>query len=96
MLRSNPIIPRGRQLIAIGYKYNMQKVLYFIVTEETWITKSGITYLSKYHFYNVAIHPVDCPLFMYKFLGSVNEIGSHNKSRQSGLALEKFWVTQCG
>ena len=33
---------------------------------------------------------------MYKFFGSVNEVDSHNKSRQSGLALEKFWVTQCG
>ena len=30
------------------------------------------------------------------FLGSVNEVESHNKSRQSDLALEKFWVTQCG
>ena len=33
---------------------------------------------------------------MYKFFGSVNDVDTHNKSRQSDLALEKFWVTQCG
>ena len=33
---------------------------------------------------------------MYKFFGSVNDFYSHNKSRQSGLELEKSWVTRCG
>ena len=33
---------------------------------------------------------------MSKFFGSFNELESHKKSRQSDLALEKFWVTQCG
>ena len=33
---------------------------------------------------------------MYKFFGAVNEVESHNNSRQSDLALENFWVTQCG
>ena len=33
---------------------------------------------------------------MSKFFGSVNDVDSHNKSCQSDLALEKFWVTQCG
>ena len=33
---------------------------------------------------------------MSKCFGSVNEGKSHNKSRQSDLALEKFWVTKCG
>ena len=26
----------------------------------------------------------------------MNEVDSHNKSRQSDLVLEKWWVTQCG
>ena len=26
----------------------------------------------------------------------MNEVDSHNKSRQSGLALDKWWVTKCG
>ena len=33
---------------------------------------------------------------MSKFFGSVNEVNPHNKSRQSDLAQEKYWVTQCG
>ena len=33
---------------------------------------------------------------MSKFFGSVNEVDSHKKSRQSDLALEKFWVTHRG
>ena len=32
---------------------------------------------------------------MYKLLGYVNEVDSHNKSRLSDFALEKFWITQC-
>ena len=62
------------------------------------ITTLGITYLSKYpdQFSNVSILPVSCPLIMYKCFGSVNEVDTHNNSCQSDIALEKFWVTQCG
>ena len=58
----------------------------------------GTPYLSKYPnlIYNASIHPVYCSLFMSKFFGSVNEVDFHNKSSQSNLSLEKFWVTQCG
>ena len=31
VLRSKPMLPRGRPLIAVGYKYKSRKVLYFIV-----------------------------------------------------------------
>ena len=89
------MVPGGRLLIAISYKYNVHKVVYFIFTEDTRSTKAGINYLSKYpdHFSNVYICTVDGPLFISKFLGSVNEVESHNKSRQSDLALDKFWAT---
>ena len=33
---------------------------------------------------------------MYKFFGYFNEVESHNKSRQSDLAPDNFWVTQFG
>ena len=46
-------------------------------------------------FTNVSIRPVALPLVMSK-KSAVNEVDSHNKSRQSGLALEKLWVIQCG
>ena len=66
MLRSKPMVPRGRPLIAIGYKYNARKVLSFIVTDNSGRTKTGIPYLSKYpdQFTNVAICPVARPLVM--------------------------------
>ena len=59
---------------------------------------NNILYLSNYpdQFYNVSVFPVASTLVMFKFFGSVNEVDSHNKSRQYDLALEKFWVTQCG
>ena len=61
-------------------------------------TQSGLPYLYKCpdQFTNVDIWPVSRPLVMYKFFNAVNEIYPHNKSRQSDLALEKFWFTQCG
>ena len=36
-------VPGERPLIDIGYKYNAQKVLYFINAEDSGITKYGIT-----------------------------------------------------
>ena len=98
MLKINPMVPRGRTLIDIGYKYNVGKVLSFIVTDNTGRKKSGIDYLYKYpdQFYNIAIRPVSRPLFMYNFFGSVNEVDSHKKPKKYDLALEKLWVTQCG
>ena len=48
VLISKPIVPGGRLLIPIGYKYNTQKFLYFIGTDNAGITRLGIPYLSKY------------------------------------------------
>ena len=57
------MVPMDRPLIAIGYKYNNRKVLYFIVTDNAGITKTGIPYLSKYpdQFTNVDISYVAHP-----------------------------------
>ena len=35
MFKSNNMLPRNRSIIAIGHKYKTQKVLSFIVTEDT-------------------------------------------------------------
>ena len=98
VLRSKPMVTGEMTLIAIGYKYNSRKVILVVATEGTGSTTLGIPYLSKYpdQFYNASICPVASPHIMYKFFGSVNGVESHNKSRQSDIALEKFWVTQCG
>ena len=60
------MVPGGRPLIAIGYKYNAQKVLYFIVTDNAGSTNTGTTYLSKYpdQFTNVSIRPIARPVVM--------------------------------
>ena len=45
VLSSKHMVPGGRPIIAMGYNYNAQKVLYFIVAEDVGITKACITYL---------------------------------------------------
>ena len=71
MLRIKPVVPRGRPLISIGCKYNKQKVIYFIVTENSENTQAGLPYLSNYpdQFTNISIRPISCALVMYKFFG---------------------------
>ena len=62
------MVPGDSPLIDIGYKYNVWKVLNFIVTDSAGITSTGIPNLSKYpdQFTNVAICPVARPLVMSK------------------------------
>ena len=90
--------PRVRPLIAIDYNYNARKVIYFIITDNTGSTQSGLPYLYQYldNFNIVAIVAVARPVVVSKFFGSVNEVDSHKKSRQYYLALEAFWVTHLG
>ena len=68
LLKSKPMVPWERLLIAIGCKYNARKFLYFIVTDKAGSTKTGIPYLSKYpdQFNNVSICPVARPLVVSK------------------------------
>ena len=94
VLRSNPMVPGERPVLAIGYKYNSQKVVSFFATAGAGRTTLGIPHLLKYpdQFSNVSIRPFSRPLLVSKFFGSVNEVDSHNKSRQSDISLEKFWL----
>ena len=92
------MVPSNSPIIAIGYKYNSHTVIYFISKQNTGIKKVAITYLYNHpdQFYNVDILPVARTLFMSKLFGYTNEVESHKKPSQSDLALEKYWVTQCG
>ena len=45
VLRSKHMVPGDRPLIAIGYRYNMRKVLSFIVTDNAGSTKIDVYYL---------------------------------------------------
>ena len=55
----------------------------------------SIVYEYKYPdlFVNVSISSVSHLLGMSKFFGYVNEVYSHNKSMQSDLSLETYFVT---
>ena len=79
VLRSKPMVPGGRMLIAVEYKYNVGKVIYIIVTDNTGSTQKGLSYLSKYpgQFTNVSILPVASTLVTSKFFGAVNEVKPH-------------------
>ena len=68
VLWSKHMVLRGRPLISIGYNYNAEKFLSFIVTYNTRSTQTGVLYFSKYpdQFTNVAVHPVDRPLVISK------------------------------
>ena len=45
VLRSKPMVNRVRPLIAIGYKYDVQKFFSFIDTDNAGIKNAGLTYL---------------------------------------------------
>ena len=92
MLKIKSVVPGDRPLISTGYKYNTGKVISLIATEDVGRKKEGVFYLSKYPktFANVYIFPVDRPLVMSKFLGYLNAVDSHNESKQSDSALEKY------
>ena len=65
------MVPRVRPLIYNGYKNNAQKVLSFIVTDNSWRTYAGLPHLFHYsdHFSTVVILFVASNLVMYKFFG---------------------------
>ena len=75
--------PSGRPIIAVGYNYNVGRLLHFIATSDAGIKKSDTPYLSKYTepFYDVDICPVAHPLTIFKFFVYVNEVEDQNKSR---------------
>ena len=97
-LKSTPIFPGERPLLAIGYKYNSRKFLGFIATEGFGSTELGDTYLSRFPdiYLNFSIRPVVSPHVLGRYFNACNAIESHNMMRQSDLSLEKYWVTQSG
>ena len=63
MLKIKSVVPEDIHFF-IGYKYNYQKFLYFINTEDAGISNDGMNYLSKHPelFDNVSTIPVAPPL----------------------------------
>ena len=95
-MKSTPRVPGDIPLMAIGYKYIYQKVLEFIARGGG--TVPGVPYLSRYpdDYSNVSILPVLRPHLLGGYFSANNTIDNHDRMRQSGIALEKYWVTQSG
>ena len=92
------MVPGERPMIPIGYKCSSRNILSFFATARAGITTLGITYLSNYpeKKINFLIFPIACLHIIYIYFCLVHEVDSHINSWQSDLALENFWVTQCG
>ena len=62
-MKSDPIVPGGRPLMSIGYKYNYRNVLGFIDTGGYGSTETDSPYLSRFpdNYSNVSICPVVLP-----------------------------------
>ena len=85
-------------LYAIGYKYNMKKVLLFIATENAGTTMPGTPYEAKWLDDNgrMTSRQVPRPHLISEYYKNSNQIDKHNHARQGVLALEKNIVTHCG
>ena len=97
-MKSTPRFPGERPLLSIGYKYNSGRFLGFIATEGDGSTEPGDPYLSRFTdiYLNISVRPVVRPHFLGRYFNACNAIDNHNRIRQSGLSLEKYWVTQSG
>ena len=89
VIESTPIVPGGKTLLDIGYKYKSRKVLGFIATEESGSTEPGDPYLSCFpdFYFNVSVRPVVHTHFLGRYLNACNAIDNHNRMRQSDIAL---------
>jgi hypothetical protein len=88
--------PNEVKLMAIGYYYSRNTILYFIATENAGSTVEGTPYLMKYtdDYGNVHERQVEQPDIISNFYASSNIIDRHNQLRQDLLALEEKWATQ--
>ena len=95
VINNTPIVPGGRPLISIRYKYNSRKVLGFISTEAVGSTEPGYLYLSSFSdmYYNVSVRPVVIPFLIGGYFNSCNKIDNKKRTRKSDIELEKYWVT---
>ena len=89
---------RGNKYYAIGYKYNVRKVLCFISTGGAGHTKPGKPYEAKWLDENghMASRMIPRPDVLSHYFEHSNQIDKHNHARQSQLAIEKNLVTECG
>ena len=76
VMKSTKIVPGGRPLMAIGYKYNSRKFLGFIATEGGVSTEPGDPYLSRFPdiYSDVSVRPVVRPCLLGSYFNAFNSI----------------------
>ena len=89
---------QDKKYFALGYKYNMKKVLSFILTEGAGHTCPGEPYEAKWLDENnrMTSRLIQRPDVLSNYFSYSNQIDKHNHARQSQLAIEKNVVTQDG
>eukprot|EP00873_Tetraselmis_striata_P023449 jgi/Tetstr1/443713/TSEL_031703.t1 len=83
-------------LNAIGYKYNMRRVLFFLATEGAGGVHDGEPYFQRWaaDFNNITTVPIPRPDVVSQYLAWSPRVDNHNQSRQHDLMLEELWLTQ--
>ena len=87
--------PEEVELLAIGYKYNKNKILCFLATKGAGHTEPGSPYKARWKDDNgnTNSRDVNRPEIVSKYFERSNKIDVHNQSRQHDLRLEKHWTT---
>lgn len=88
----------GIKFIAIGYKYNSKKALFFLAPEGAGATTDGEPYRTKWPDAdgNIMTRNVVRLVLASRYFLSFNKVDKHNQLRQSELGLEKKWLTTDG
>jgi len=88
----------GVNLLSIGYKYNMRKVLCFICTYNVGLTITSSIYKAKWLDNNGNTMSCQIPHLdiISKYFQYSNAINKHNHVGQFLLQLEKHWIMEDG
>jgi hypothetical protein len=83
-------------LVAMGYRYSLKTILFFVLTKNGGMMKPGDPYQMKYtdSFCNICTRNADRPQVLSNFFAGSNVIDMHNQLPQDLLRLEKSWITQ--
>jgi len=85
----------GVELVALGYRYNRKKTLFFCATGGAGPTYAGAPYISSYadRYGNQCFREVPRPVLVSRYFHHSPVIDNHNQLRQESLALERTWGT---
>ena len=85
-------------LIAIGYRYNSRKTIFFLCHADAGPTECTDFYEAKWKDdnQNTQVRRIPQPEIIGRYFKCSNLVDIHNQARQYELGLEKHWVTHSG